>query len=89
MAGTWGAIATGIFASRAVNPAGADGLLYGNSRLFIAQVISVVVAWVFSFVATYAIAWTIDKTRGLGVGMAEEEVGLDISQHGEETYAGL
>lgn len=89
MAGTWGAIATGIFASKAINPAGDDGLLYGNVDLFWVQVLSVLVAWVFAFVATYVIALAIDKTRGLAVGSREEEVGLDISQHGEEIYAGL
>jgi len=89
MAGTWGAIATGIFASTAINPAGADGLIYGNSYLFGIQLLSVLVAWVFSFVATYIIAWCIDQTRGLSVGSREEDVGLDISQHGEEMYAGL
>jgi ammonium transporter, Amt family len=86
MAGTWGAIATGLFASKAVNPDGANGLLHGNASLFVAQLVSVVVAWVFSFVATYALAWVLDKTRGLSVQPHEEEVGLDIAQHGEEAY---
>ena len=89
MAGTWGAIATGIFASKAVNPAGADGLLFGNAHLFWAQIVSVVVAWVFSFVMTYALATVINKWQGLAVGPAEEEVGLDIAQHGEEVYGGF
>ncbi len=89
MAGTWGAIATGLFASKAVNPAGADGVLYGNFHLLWVQLLSVLVAWVFAFVMTYLIALAIDKTRGLSVGVPEEEVGLDISQHGEELYAAL
>jgi Amt family ammonium transporter len=89
MAGTWGAIATGIFASKAVNPNGADGLLFGNAHLFWAQMVSVVVAWVFSFVMTYALATVINKWQGLAVGPAEEEVGLDIAQHGEEVYGGF
>jgi Amt family ammonium transporter len=89
MAGTWGALATGIFASKAVNPAGADGLLYGNGHLFLVQIASVLVAWVFSFVMTYAIATLIDRFHGLSVGLSEEEVGLDISQHGEDVYAGI
>lgn len=89
MAGTWGAIATGIFASKAINPAGADGLLRGNVQLFGVQLLSVLVAWVFSFVMTIIIAKAIDKLWGLSVGLPEEEVGLDISQHGEEVYAGL
>ena len=89
MSGTWGAIATGIFASKAINPAGADGLLRGNAQLFWVQLLSVVIAWAFSFVMTTLIAKTIDKFWGLSVGIPEEEVGLDISQHGEEVYAGL
>jgi Amt family ammonium transporter len=89
MAGTWGALATGLFASKAVNPAGADGLFYGNASLFGIQLLSVLVAWMFSFAATYGIARLIDAWRGLGVGIPEEEVGLDMSQHGEESYVGL
>jgi ammonium transporter, Amt family len=89
MSGTWGAIATGLFASKAVNPAGADGLLLGNAHLFWVQLISVAVAWVFSFVMTLVIAKAIDAVRGLSVDESAEEVGLDISQHGEEAYATL
>jgi ammonium transporter, Amt family len=89
MAGTWGAIATGLFASKAVNPDGANGLLHGESQLFWAQLASIAVAWVYSFVITFALAWVLDKTRGLTVQPHEEEVGLDISQHGEEAYGML
>jgi ammonium transporter, Amt family len=89
MSGTWGAIATGIFASKTINPAGADGLLHGNVQLFLVQLFSVMVAWGFSFIMTFVIATLIDKLWGLSVGISEEEVGLDISQHGEEVYAGL
>jgi ammonium transporter, Amt family len=86
MAGTWGALATGLFASKAVNPDGANGWLHGNPDLFWAQLMSVAVAWVYSFGVTYAIAWTIDRWRGLSVKPHEEDVGLDIAQHGEEAY---
>jgi ammonium transporter, Amt family len=89
MAGTWGAIATGIFASKAINPAGADGVLFGNFNLLWSQLASVAVAWVFAFGMTWLIAQAINKTKGLSVPSHEEEVGLDISQHGEEAYAGL
>lgn len=89
MAGTWGAIATGIFATTAINPNGANGLLYGNSKLFIAQLISIAVAWVWAFVMTFAICKFIEKFRGLTVRMHEETVGLDISQHGEEVLTTL
>lgn len=89
MAGTWGAIATGIFASKAINPAGNDGLIYGNWHLFGVQILSVVVAWVFSFSVTWLIAKVLDKFYGLSVDAHAEEVGLDIAQHGEEAYATL
>ncbi|MEZ0537963.1 ammonium transporter [Caldicellulosiruptoraceae bacterium PP1] len=89
MGGTWGAIATGIFASKAVNPAGADGLIYGNYKLFFVQILSVIISWAFSFIVTFILAKVIDKTIGLAVKREEEVVGLDISQHGEEAYGGI
>ncbi|WAM33366.1 ammonium transporter [Caldicellulosiruptor morganii] len=89
MGGTWGAIATGIFASKAVNSAGGDGLIFGNFRLFLVQILSVAVVWAFSFVVTFIIAKILDKTVGLSVTYEEETVGLDISQHGEEAYGGI
>lgn len=84
MAGTWGALATGIFASKAVNSAGADGLILGNWHLFGVQLISVLVAWGFSFVMTFLLATLIDRFYGMTVDDHSEEVGLDIAQHGEE-----
>jgi ammonium transporter, Amt family len=86
MGGTWGAIATGIFASKAINPAGADGLIYGNWGPLGVQILTVVVVIAFSFVLTYGLAMLVDKVWGLNVTDAEEQVGLDISQHGEEAY---
>lgn len=86
MGGVWGAIATGIFASKAVNPAGADGLLYGNWHQFFVQLFTVAVVIVFSFALSFIFAKLIDATMGLSVSDAEERVGLDISQHGEEAY---
>jgi Amt family ammonium transporter len=50
---------------------------------------SVVVAWVFSFTVTFVLAKIIDSVRGLSVSEQEEEVGLDISQHGEEAYIAI
>lgn len=89
MGGTWGALATGIFASKAVNPGGNNGLIFGNFKLFLVQLISVAVVWAFSFVITFVIAKILDKTVGLAVTYEEETVGLDISQHGEEAYGGI
>ena len=88
MGGTWGAIATGIFASIAVNPAGADGLLMGNVLQLGKQIAGVVAVWVFAFVVTGALAKILDITVGLRVSGMEETVGLDIAQHGERAYGG-
>jgi Amt family ammonium transporter len=84
--GVWGTIAVGIFASKAVNPNGANGLLFGNWQLLKVQVLAALVTIVFSFVVTFVLAKIIDKVWGLSVSDAEEQVGLDISQHGEEAY---
>ncbi len=84
--GTWGAIATGLFATTAVNAAGADGFFYGNpSQLFI-QILATAVTWVFSFVVTFVVLKIIDAIFGLTVDEEEEAIGLDVSQHGEPAY---
>jgi Amt family ammonium transporter len=83
MGGLWGVIATGIFATAAVN--GATGLLAGNIHQFVIQVIAGFTTVGFAFVASYALAWIVDRTLGLRVTEDEEYVGLDISQHGERT----
>jgi len=87
MSGTWGAVATGIFASTAANPGGADGLLNGDVNQFVVQIIAVVIAIVYSFVITIVLAKTLDAIMGLSVSEQEEEVGLDISEHGERAYS--
>ena len=84
--GTWGALATGLFATTAVNPAGKDGLLYGNPSLFFIQLLTVVVAWVFCGVMTFLILKIVDAVVGLRVPEQEEVLGLDISQHNEPAY---
>jgi len=83
MGGAWGAIATGIFASKAINPAGANGLIFGNPGLVWTQFLAVIVTATFSFVVTYILATLIDLFVGLRVSENEELVGLDISQHAE------
>jgi len=83
MGGAWGAIATGIFASKAINPAGANGLIFGNPGLLWTQFLAVVATATFSFVITYVLATLIDLFVGLRVTENEELVGLDISQHAE------
>jgi Amt family ammonium transporter len=86
MAGTWGALATGIFATAKVNSAGADGLISGNLLLVGKQLLAIIVVWVFSFGMTWIIGKLIDVTIGLRVSETEEVLGLDISQHGEKAY---
>jgi Amt family ammonium transporter len=89
MGGIWGALATGIFASLAVNFAGADGLLAGNGVQLLKQLIGIVAVGAFSFVVTWLLGNLVDITIGLRVGQMEETVGLDLSQHGERAYGGL
>jgi len=84
--GTWGAIATGLFASKAINSAGADGLFYGNASLLFKQLISIGAVWVYSFVITLILLKLLDWTIGLRVSDEEEYDGLDLSQHGESGY---
>jgi Amt family ammonium transporter len=85
MGSFWGVIATGIFASKMANPAGADGLLQGNPTLVFTQFFGAVVVAAFAFVMTYVLAVLIDLIVGLRVSANEELVGLDISQHAESS----
>ncbi len=87
MGGMWGALATGLFATKAVNDAGANGLFYGNPSQFLVQAIAVGVVIVFAFGVTFVVARVLDTIVGLRVTENEEEVGLDISEHGERAYA--
>ncbi len=85
--GTWGALATGLFACKAINSAGNDGLFFGNFSLIGIQALSVVSAWIYSFVVTLIILKILDWTMGLRVTEEHEINGLDISQHGESGYS--
>jgi ammonium transporter, Amt family len=85
--GVWGALATGLFASKLVNSAGADGLFYGNPGQFLIQVIAIVVTMVFSFVISYILFKILDATMGLRVTADDEVAGLDISEHQETGYS--
>jgi Amt family ammonium transporter len=84
--GTWGAIATGLFATTSVNPAGADGLLYGNPAQLWNQIVGILAAWVLGFVGTWIILKVLDATLGLRVSEEEEVAGLDLAQHSETAY---
>jgi len=85
--GTLGALATGLFASKAINAAGSDGLFFGNPSLLGIQALSVVSAWIYSFVVTLIILKALDWTMGLRVSEENEINGLDVSQHGESGYS--
>lgn len=84
--GMWGALATGIFATKTINPAGADGLFYGNAAQLGIQAIGVVVTIVLAAVATFIILKVVGIFTKLRATSEEEEVGLDLSMHGEEAY---
>ena len=82
--GIVGALLLGLFAEAAIG--GSDGLFFGNAGQLLRQAISIVIALVFSFVATYVIAVIIDRTMGLRVSPDEERRGLDVALHEEQGY---
>ena len=84
--GIWGALATGLFASKGVNPDGADGLFFGNAVQLWNQFVSVIATMVFAFVMTMIILKVIDLLIGLRVTEEEEVQGLDVSLHNEAGY---
>jgi Amt family ammonium transporter len=87
MASTWGTLATGLFATVAVNADGANGLFSGNPAQFGIQLVAVITTIIFSFGMTYVLAKVLNMSIGLRVSPVEEEVGLDISSHGERSYS--
>ena len=88
MGGIWGTLATGIFATAAVNAAGVDGLIHGNGMQLAKQLAGAASVAAFAFAATWVLGKIVDLTIGLRVKEEEEVVGLDISQHGERAYGG-
>jgi len=84
--GTTGALLTGVFAAKAVNSAGADGLVFGNPGQFLTQLIAVVTTLVYCFVLAFILLKIVDGLVGLRVEEEEELAGLDLSQHGENAY---
>lgn len=85
--GIWGAIATGLFATTAVNGAGADGLFYGGAGLVGKQLIAIAASFAYSFVVTFVILKAIGFVTSLRVAQDEEVQGLDITQHSESGYS--
>ena len=86
--GLLGALLTGVFASAAVNPAGADGLIAGNVAQLGKQALGALAPLVYAGTLTAVILKAIDATIGLRVGSEDELKGLDLSQHAELAYAG-
>ncbi len=88
--GTFGAIATGVFATKLINSAGADGLFYGGGIVLLGkQGCAAGAAILYAVVTTFVIAKVLDRIMGLRVSADEEDAGLDITQHGETGYTGL
>jgi len=83
--GIIGVVALGVFGSVAVNPAGADGLIFGGSTFFVKQVVAVVGASIYAFVFSYVMLILINKVTPVRVSEAEE-MGLDEKLHGETAY---
>jgi Amt family ammonium transporter len=87
--GTWGALATGLFASRAVNPAGADGLFFGNAGQLWIQFLGVAASWAFAAAVTLLILKAVGLVFRLRATPEEEDQGLDLTQHGEDAYSDM
>jgi Amt family ammonium transporter len=84
--GIWGALATGLFASTAVNAAGADGLFFGNPGLFMKQLIAVGATLGYAIIMTLVLFKVIDLVMGMRVAAIDEDMGLDLTEHRERAY---
>ena len=83
----WGVLATGIFASTAINAAGPNGLVFGNPSLLLVQAFAIMVVAAFAFVGSYILLKIVNKFTPLRVSPEEEEAGLDKGEMGEEAYS--
>jgi Amt family ammonium transporter len=87
--GMWGTMATGLFASTAINSAGADGLLFGNLKLFLVQGLYLAVCIAYAVIMTWILFKFVDALFCMRVTRQDELVGLDLSQHHESAYTVL
>jgi len=87
--GIWGALATGLFASKLVNPVGANGLFFGNPKQFLIQLATVGITVVYTAVVTFFIYKLVDLFIGMRVDEKTEAMGLDLTQHHERAYTVL
>ncbi len=84
--GTVGALLAGVFATKFINPAAADGLLHGNPGQLLNQIVAIATTWLFAMVMTFIIIKIVDLIVGLRLHPDDEILGLDTSQHGESGY---
>ena len=84
--GTWGALATGLFASKAINAAGNDGFFFGNPGQLWTQIVAVAATWILAVVGTFILLSIVKAIMGLRLVDEEERMGLDLSQHNERAY---
>ncbi|MBV4419178.1 ammonium transporter [Clostridium tyrobutyricum] len=87
--GIWGGIATGIFAWKAINSGGANGLIHGNPKLVLIQIAAILATIAYSAVVTFIIIKIIKAVSGIRVSEIDEQTGLDVTQHSEEAYGGM
>ena len=87
--GFLGIVMLGLFANSAFNPAGTNGLLYGNPSFFVKQLVAVLFSSVWAFAFTYGMLRIIDVFTPVKVDEMSEEIGLDESLHGEHAYETL
>ena len=86
MGGFIGIVMLGMFASRAINPGGADGLFSGGSSFFFKQCAAVLLSSVWAFVFTLGMLWLINRVTPVRVEESDEQAGLDEALHGEKAY---
>jgi Amt family ammonium transporter len=89
ISGFWGTVATGLFATKAVNAAGSNGLFFGNPKQLIVQLIAVAATIVYTFIGTWILFKLVDVFIGVRVGEKDEAMGLDLTQHNERAYTML
>jgi Amt family ammonium transporter len=87
--GMWGTLATGLFAQEAINKAGANGLFFGNTKLFLIQGVYLLVCVAYAVAMTWMLFILVDALFGMRVTREDEMVGLDLAQHHEAAYTVL
>ncbi len=85
--GIWGGIATGLFTQKSINPVAQwNGLLFGDTKLFVAQILSIIITIVYAAGVSFVILFVLKQVMQLRVSIADEAQGLDFIEHGESAY---